>query len=128
MDDIPNATERPRRDSKVKFDEHVLAEHDKLRGTRMTINEPDTPFIKEVLHDSEEEDTPAHCEEFGDALADKLTKLNVNEDGTAARGDNENDGEKSRKAFEQKRKNHYNEFKAMKALGDGSVEVEEDDE
>ena len=29
---------------KITWDEEVIAEHDKLRGTRMKIDEPDTPF------------------------------------------------------------------------------------
>mmetsp|Transcript_33270 Transcript_33270/g.68051 ORF Transcript_33270/g.68051 Transcript_33270/m.68051 type:complete len:171 (-) Transcript_33270:181-693(-) len=33
-----------RRKSEVTWDEEVIAEHDKLRGTRMKIDEPDTPF------------------------------------------------------------------------------------
>ena len=29
---------------KITWDEETIAEHDKLRGTRMKIDEPDTPY------------------------------------------------------------------------------------
>lgn len=32
----------------VRFDEETIAEHDKERGTRMKIDEPDTPFHREA--------------------------------------------------------------------------------
>ena len=31
---------------KITWDEDVIAEHDKLRGTRMKIDEPDTPYAR----------------------------------------------------------------------------------
>mmetsp|Transcript_23653 Transcript_23653/g.27775 ORF Transcript_23653/g.27775 Transcript_23653/m.27775 type:complete len:159 (-) Transcript_23653:236-712(-) len=43
----------------VTWDEEVIAEHDKLRGTRMKIDEPDTPFAyddPEVVDDDEKGD------------------------------------------------------------------------
>ena len=47
--------EKPR----VTFDEHVIAEHDLDRGTRMKIDEPETPFARRrrpKLFDDEDDD------------------------------------------------------------------------
>eukprot|EP00968_Pinguiococcus_pyrenoidosus_P009685 scaffold754_cov248-Pinguiococcus_pyrenoidosus.AAC.1 len=50
-----DAKERPRKPKQIKWDEATigraspnwsLAEHDKERGTRMKIDEPDTPFVR----------------------------------------------------------------------------------
>mmetsp|Transcript_3862 Transcript_3862/g.6545 ORF Transcript_3862/g.6545 Transcript_3862/m.6545 type:complete len:164 (-) Transcript_3862:537-1028(-) len=46
--------------SSIKWDEETIAEHDKLRGTRQKINEPDTPYehvIKDVEDDEDEGET-----------------------------------------------------------------------
>lgn len=48
---------------RVKFDEEVIAEHDKDRGTRQKIDEPKTPYEEgqEILQDDvmEEEEADA---------------------------------------------------------------------
>ncbi|KAF4728395.1 hypothetical protein FOZ63_026409, partial [Perkinsus olseni] len=46
-DHIRNAGKR------IRFDEAVIAEHDLERGTRMTIDEPDTPFVRTPLSSGE---------------------------------------------------------------------------
>ncbi|KAF4704588.1 hypothetical protein FOZ62_021729, partial [Perkinsus olseni] len=38
---------------RIRFDEAVIAEHDLERGTRMTIDEPDTPFVRTPLSSGE---------------------------------------------------------------------------
>mmetsp|Transcript_21364 Transcript_21364/g.63712 ORF Transcript_21364/g.63712 Transcript_21364/m.63712 type:complete len:460 (+) Transcript_21364:86-1465(+) len=44
----------------VRWDEEVLAEHDKERGTRQKIDEPDTPFVRSpTASDSEGGESPA---------------------------------------------------------------------
>eukprot|EP00435_Cladocopium_sp_Y103_P072624 s216_g40.t2 len=51
-------TERPMRDpaARVHWDEECIAEHDKDRGTRQKIDEPDTPFVRSpTVSDDEEE-------------------------------------------------------------------------
>lgn len=40
--------------SKIKWDEPTIKEHDKLRGTRMKIDEPDTPYEHYVMEDDAE--------------------------------------------------------------------------
>ena len=57
-----------RRGSTIKWDEEVIAEHDKLRGTRMKIEEPDTPFEPGDGMDGLEED-------FGDALVQEEVRV-----------------------------------------------------
>lgn len=43
--------------SRVTWDEHIIAEHDKDRGTRQKIDEPDTPFVRspQTTSDNEEQ-------------------------------------------------------------------------
>ncbi|KAF4655077.1 hypothetical protein FOL47_009612 [Perkinsus chesapeaki] len=38
---------------KIRFDEAAIAEHDLERGTRMTIDEPDTPFVRTPMSSGE---------------------------------------------------------------------------
>lgn len=41
------------RSKRVTFDEDVIREHDKDRGTRMVIPDPDTPFLRGYPDDDE---------------------------------------------------------------------------
>ena len=43
---------RPR--MSIRWDEAVIEEHDKLRGTRMKIDEPDTPYEHYTMADDAE--------------------------------------------------------------------------
>jgi len=53
--------ERPQRDqAHVKWDEQCIAEHDKERGTRQKIDEPDTPFVRSPETSDSEDDTSGH--------------------------------------------------------------------
>ena len=45
------------RRTKIKWDEETIKEHDKLRGTRMKIDEPDTPFNADYNPSEDEEET-----------------------------------------------------------------------
>ena len=54
----PKMTTTEPKKPKITWDEEVIAEHDKLRGTRMKIDEPDTPF--------------AYLEDDGAELADDV--------------------------------------------------------
>jgi protein phosphatase inhibitor 2 len=38
----------------IRWDEAVIEEHDKLRGTRMKIDEPDTPYEHYTMADDAE--------------------------------------------------------------------------
>eukprot|EP00746_Dinoflagellata_sp_MGD_P020265 gnl/MRDRNA2_/MRDRNA2_147204_c0_seq1.p1 gnl/MRDRNA2_/MRDRNA2_147204_c0~~gnl/MRDRNA2_/MRDRNA2_147204_c0_seq1.p1 ORF type:complete len:383 (-),score=80.68 gnl/MRDRNA2_/MRDRNA2_147204_c0_seq1:48-1139(-) len=54
--------------NRVTWDEIAIAEHDKERGTRQKIDEPDTPYIRSPMNESEDED------EFG-GLSPKVLEL-----------------------------------------------------
>ena len=101
----------------VKFDEATIAEHDKdrsaysssankLRGTRMKIDEPDTPFARSPARTDSEDDghSPKLCF-FPEGASDK-----TDED------DRQGDSESSRRAFREQRKAHYNEMQMARAL------------
>ena len=45
-----------RRRVKITWDEETIKEHDKLRGTRMKIDEPDTPFNGAYVPSDDDED------------------------------------------------------------------------
>ena len=63
---------------KITWDEDIIAEHDKLRGTRMKIDEPDTPYERDydMNAEPEEEDdrgkTPQNSLLDPDAIAAAL--------------------------------------------------------
>jgi Protein phosphatase inhibitor 2 (IPP-2) len=57
----------PSKKQRVTFDEEIITEHDKERGTRMVITEPDTPFARSPLLSEDEspyEDYSPRKEEF----------------------------------------------------------------
>mmetsp|Transcript_83650 Transcript_83650/g.236104 ORF Transcript_83650/g.236104 Transcript_83650/m.236104 type:complete len:171 (-) Transcript_83650:1211-1723(-) len=59
---------KPRRS--LKWDEEAIAEHDKLRGTRQKIDEPDTPFEREMLPVDQDE-----LETSADSLMDAVPMM-----------------------------------------------------
>ncbi len=89
----------------VHFDERIIAEHDKDRGTRMPIDEPDTPFARSPLV-SESEDEHGSLKTRGSSLAFNLDVPSP----TSGRSEDEH------AAFKAKRKAHYNEFKMAKSM------------
>uniref|UniRef100_A0A7S2H358 Protein phosphatase inhibitor 2 n=1 Tax=Octactis speculum TaxID=3111310 RepID=A0A7S2H358_9STRA len=52
----------------IRWDEEIIAEHDKLRGTRMKIDEPDTPFAPPLEDGAEEKDADSKTSESIDML------------------------------------------------------------
>lgn len=102
----------------VHFDEKQIAEHDKDRGTRQTIDEPKTPFEKSVKPVIDDDGNTIDFE----ALTEKLDSLNANE--------SKSDIEKRIEAhnFEEKRKKHYNEFTEMKKFLATHNSLDEDDD
>jgi protein phosphatase inhibitor 2 len=89
----------------IKWDEEGIQEHDKTRGTRMKITEPKTPY-----HYYNEDEDPELIEANVQEVMPKLEKL------------------KKKQEFEQKRKNHYNEFEMMKKFKQQLKDSESDEE
>mmetsp|Transcript_92982 Transcript_92982/g.170550 ORF Transcript_92982/g.170550 Transcript_92982/m.170550 type:complete len:637 (-) Transcript_92982:52-1962(-) len=54
---------RKKAKGRVTWDEQAIAEHDKLRGTRQKIDEPDTPFVRSPQTASDSEAGPASSDD-----------------------------------------------------------------
>mmetsp|Transcript_5553 Transcript_5553/g.8492 ORF Transcript_5553/g.8492 Transcript_5553/m.8492 type:complete len:226 (+) Transcript_5553:341-1018(+) len=134
----------------LKWDEKAIHEHDQLRGTRMKIDEPNTPYNYDSHSDLESDDNnnnrPKTPERERpplnfDALQNKLHGVAAVRDqypsspsshGDAASESEDAEDEKRRKLkhleFEQHRKQHYNEFELMKRFRQTHHESEDDDD
>lgn len=126
------------RSEHVRFDEEIIAEHDKLRGTRQKIDEPKTPYHLHNVDAVDDEggatassaaaspkqlggtdgkqrkssvdftSQPSHQMKWGD-LESRL-QVAKNEEDEEPKGNSEQQHEAG---FEQHRKKHYNEFQKM---------------
>ncbi len=103
MSNLPNLNfeQNSKKKQQVRFDEAGIAEHDKERGTRMTIDEPDTPFARSPLMSESEDDSNLHPRFHLETSSP-----------TSARSEDDH------AAFKAKRKAHYNEFKVAKSSSD----------
>ncbi|PFH38539.1 protein phosphatase inhibitor IPP2 [Besnoitia besnoiti] len=113
----------------LKWDEEVIAEHDLERGTRMKIDEPPTPYHRRESDASggdEQGSLPPSDAVCAAALQACLEHLEVNEHGQAL--NEEELKEKRRHDFEQRRKQHYNEFERVKLMRASAHDVEEEDD
>lgn len=133
----------------VEWDEAVIAEHDAERGTRMTIDEPKTPFayLDAASYDEQSKDA-AELEQkpsqFSNQWADLESKLNKVAHQQEKHGDvsqlqepqtlSVETQKKSSDAFRRKMKAHYNEieglkrFRAMQGNLDASDDEDEDED
>eukprot|EP00938_MAST-03A_sp_MAST-3A-sp1_P007374 g7374.t1 len=107
----------PRRRRRIVWDEEVIAEHDKERGTRQKIDEPDTPYEYAVEEEEEEKTAPIEFNE----LAAKLDTLKRQRD------EGLTDDDVKKKKFEDKRKNHYNMGARMRAMKEQMKREEEEE-
>lgn len=122
--------EKVAKTSHIRFDEKVIQEHDKLRGTRQKIEEPKTPFFhEESSHDDSKQKIDLS------QLEDRLQQMASRKSMEGAEGQATDEPEALRNSrhadFEAKRKQHYNEFQEMKRLlqsRDGLDEEDEEDE
>ena len=99
---------------RIKWDEEVIAEHDKERGSRQKIDEPPTPFAYESDGDSVESDIGQYNHPEPD-ITENI--FHISQEVT----------KKENEEFKNKRASHYNEFKLLQALR-AKMEVEEDEE
>ena len=126
---------RIKKTTRIKWDEEIINEHDKERGTRQKIDEPPTPYE----YCSEEEcDASNHTSTFESGIGPlenwelvkaKLLYKEIKTGPECRRHDDENDTECFTKLksneFHSKRAAHYNEFQLMKVM---RKKVEEQDD
>lgn len=140
----------------LKWDEKAIEEHDQLRGTRMKIDEPNTPYTHydsgAESDDSRRPKSPASQRPTlqWDVLENKLNSVAAvreaypsSPSSSHADNDHNSDVEEDRKKemrameFKEHRKRHYNEMEAVRKFrqehgGDVLVapeqEVEDDDQ
>ena len=93
---------------KVSFNEDIISEHDKLRGTRMVIDEPNTPFLRGTAELSDDESEPIADRAMapGDMMAKAL----------AMHAEYADEERAKHEQFLAKRKMFYNEARVIKGL------------
>jgi len=121
--------------SRIRWDEDTIAEHDKDRGTRMKIDEPDTPFVRSPEDSPETPNPVSFC--IGEENSEKasVTGASVSEE-CASVGTFIGEAEVSsvggittstgstlesvqvKKDFAARRKMHYNEARFLKKTKD----------
>lgn len=126
----------------LKWDEAIIEEHDLLRGTRMKIDEPNTPYTHydsgAESDDSRRPKSPAHQKDSisWDTLQTKLDSVAaVREENDGAGGADDGCRDEMRKLeFKEHRKRHYNEMELVKKFrqehpeGALAADEEEDDD
>ena len=138
---------------RLKWDEEIIAEHDKERGTRQKILEPPTPYAYNSDADEDEaneikEDENGNGVEGLSApkLEHQMEELNakleyqrhLQMEGTGFSAPHTSssseitvpDGEleKPKKSFKDLRNNHYNEFKVLQALRSRNMDLDDEDD
>lgn len=132
----------------LKWDEEAIEEHDQLRGTRMKIEEPNTPFAHYDSHSDHESsddgglrrpkspvaDRQPHPKLNWDELHGKLgevaTQGSLTFPDSPASGVHSEEDEEKHQQFLQHRKQHYNEMEAVRRFREEhkSPSDEEDDD
>uniref|UniRef100_A0A7S3L154 Protein phosphatase inhibitor 2 n=1 Tax=Amphora coffeiformis TaxID=265554 RepID=A0A7S3L154_9STRA len=128
----------------LKWDEKAIEEHDLLRGTRMKIDEPDTPYTHYDSggeSDSSRPKSPANQRPTlqWDVLQNKLDAVSAVQEAypnSPIAGSNNPEVEEERKMemhkmeFQEHRKRHYNEMEAVRRFRQehGGDIVQDDDD
>ena len=126
----------------LKWDEVAIEEHDQLRGTRMKIEEPNTPFVHydsgQESDDSRRAKSPQTQKNVlsWDALQNRLDSVAAVRDAypssPSSHGGDHSDAEEERQKemkkleFKELRKRHYNEFEVVKRLRQERQDLGED--
>lgn len=139
----------PSSDNKqLVWDEDAIEEHDKLRGTRMKIDEPDTPYThydasadEDTNHprspdESEQQHDLSLASQWGDvasklqAVADKRDATPGSPTRSPMKSDEDKRLEEEERArkFKEARKKHYNEAEMMRRWKAEHADDDEDDD
>lgn len=134
----PETSSKPKKDKHLKWDEEVIEEHDQLRGTRMKIEEPNTPFHNYdsgAESDSSRPKSPNRqpTEISWDALQNKLDSVAAvraayPSSPSASSVEEERKREMHELEFREHRKRHYNEMELVRKFRNENPEDLDDGE
>jgi len=136
------SNKKKQHDKHLKWDEQAIEEHDQLRGTRMKIDEPNTPYTHydsgAESDDSRRPKSPAHQKQAlsWDTLQTRLDSVAAVREqyppSDSPLGEGEPSDEEERKKemrkleFKEHRKRHYNEFELVKRFRQEHAEDDDD--
>ena len=109
---LPGFSKDPKDKKRVSFNEDEISEHDKDRGTRMVIPDPDTPFMRSPVISDDESDTEAPARPERRDPQSLMAEV-VHRSGSVSSADED---AHRHKEFTEKRKAFYNEFRVLKGI------------
>lgn len=94
----------------------------------MKVDEPKTPYEREVYEDDDEMDGGVNAEELRKRIEEGGARRSSSFQSEESESEDESPEDKiTRKVFEQKRKEHYNEFQTAKILAKQMMDEDEDE-